>query len=180
MKSKSVVVISLLLAALLLPGIAHADVIMPGYHSVTHHLYVDNVADYDDYAFFIYPTHMSGGAALLDGTQVPGFYKFASPYLYAVPASELPADIGDVDFVPPAGALVSATAFDIITELPDSNQTTEIETHYDVSIQNGSLVLTENPGAGTRITAGPEPLVAFIVTACALGLVMVYMAGKRR
>jgi hypothetical protein len=153
---------------------------------------VDNVGDYPDYTFFIFPTSMSGGAAVMNGTSVPGYYKFASPFLYAILSSELPVDFDNDNFEPPSGALKCAEPFESVTELPDSDPTTEIETHYEVSFQDSSLVLTivseMNHSTGdvnpvyivTDTTAGHEPLFSFIISGFAVTVVLAYLVGRKR
>ena len=134
---------------LMLLGFTFADVIPLGYHSVTHHLYIDNIDEYSNYTFFIYPTSMSGGATVLDSDKIPGFYKFAMPKLYAVPVGTDLGNISSEDFEPPADALVSEE-LERTDTLPDTDTRTEIETHYNLSIEGDELILTELPGEGPQ------------------------------
>ena len=169
-----------------LAGLAHADVVLEGYHPVTHRIYIDNIDEYGEYQFFICPTFVGGGAALLDSSEVPGFYKLVSPKLYAVPKGELPANFSEEGFVPPAGALESNTELHVTDSLPDDDPRTEIETHYLISIEDGKIILTEageDPAPEEPGEEGPGPVERgpdyyLLIVGLGIGLVLGYIVGK--
>ncbi|NYZ77503.1 hypothetical protein H0O02_04290 [Candidatus Micrarchaeota archaeon] len=167
-------IIRLSFVFVLLAGFAYADVISPDEHPVTNNIYVDNIDEYPLYQFFIYPTSMGGGAAMLDSTKVPSFYKFAQPKLYAVEV-ESRLNVTAEGFVPPADALVSDTAFTVTSTLPNSDPRTSIDTHYRISIKVNRLTLAEvSPEPAEK---GPD--YAMFLAMLGVGLVIGYIAGKK-
>ncbi len=169
----------ILLTLVLFAGFAYADVIPEGEHPVTNNIYIDNIDEYPLYKFFIYPTSMSGGAAWVETTKVPGFYKFAQPKLYAVEA-ETVLDITAENFTPPETALVSDNTFGLISTLPDSDSRSEVDTHYSITpeIGKGRILLTQK-----SVTPEPQPqkeldYVLLLVT-LGIGLIVGYLAGKK-
>ena len=159
---------------ILLAGFACADIISPTEHPVTHNLYIDNIDEYGQYQFFIYPTSMSGGAYLFTSTKIPGFYKFAQPKLYAVLKSDMPANISDEGFVPPEDALVSAEVLSRTDTLPNTDFRTELETHYTVTIEGGTLFLNE-----VVTPEEPGPDYVMLLVGLGAGLIIGYVAGKK-
>jgi len=161
----------------LLAGFAYADVILPDSHPVTHKLYIDNIADYSEYQFLIYPTSMSGGAVLVTSSEVPGFYKFAQPKLYAVPRSEMPANFSGETYVPPEDALVSDVALHRTDSLPNTDLRVTLETHYTVSIAEGKLMFTEVSRSAQCMERGPDYWL--LLLGLGVGLVLGYLAGRK-
>ena len=161
----------------LLLGFAHADVMLEDHHPVTHNIYIDNIDEYSEYQFFVYPTFVGGGAALLTSSEVPGFYKLISPKLYAVPKDEMPANFSAEGFMPPWNALESDIELHRTDSLPNSDPRTEIETHYEVSIEDGVLVLTKAGEEPRPPERGPDYYL--LLVGLGLGLVLGYIAGKK-
>jgi len=168
----------MLLVALL--GFAHADVMPEGYHGVDHRIYIDNLADYGEYQFFVYPTAVGHGMAVFNSSEMPHPYKFAQAWLYAVLKTEMPANYS-AD-TPPAGAL-SGNMPGFIDQLPDSDPTKVIETHYVVSIAGGNIVLTktsELKSTGELKPTSERPLDYWLLLpGLALGIVAGYLVGKK-
>lgn len=149
---------------ILLFGFAHADVMPEGYHGVEHRIYLDNLAEYSEYTFFVYPTFVGGGVMVFNSSMVPHPYKFAQARLYAVPKAEMPDASADT-FTPPAGA-ISGSMPGFINQLPDSDPTTVIETHYVVSITGGNIVLTKTSELRSTGDVRPAPGVHSTTGSC--------------
>jgi hypothetical protein len=177
-------------------GMSSADIIMPAYHYVQHNLYLDNIEDYDEYQFFIFPNHMTEnvteGTSLMSTSKVPSFYKFASPHLYAVKKTDM-ANKTLEEYFPLA--LKRDESLSVIDSLPDTDPRTEIETHYTVEIKDSKLLLTEkqNDSIGHVIIEDeknsedviiedtPErgPDYYLLAVGLGIGLVLGYLAGKK-
>lgn len=171
----------LLLVALL--GFAHADVMPPDYHGVDHRIYIDNLADYSEYQFFVYPTFVGGGVAVFNSSEVPHPYKFAQARLYAVLKTDMPANYSADTFTPPTSA-ISGNMPGFSDQLLDSDPTTTIETHYAISVSGGEIVLTktsETRSAPERRSEPERPLDYWLLLpGIALGLAGGYLIGKKR
>jgi len=178
----------LMLVLAIMLGTVHADVIPMGEHSVSHRLFIDNIDEYEEYQFFIFPTHVtndiSEGIALMDSDEIPGSYKLADTHLYAVKKSDMEGKTPEEYF---PLALKSEQWLGRISTLPDNDPTTEIETHYEVKIENETLSLTEIE-TEKRERILPEPLpepvqeerdYLPILAAFGIGLVVGYVAGKK-
>ena len=183
----------LLVIAIMLFGTANADVIMPDYHPVDHRLYIDNVGEYEEYQFFIYPTTMTGdlpeSIAYMASVQIPYFYKFADAHLYAVKKAEMENKTPEEFLVL---ALKSKEALNIMDTLPDTDPRTEIETHYNVSIVSGELALAEVDAEEDQVgdvivedegceECSPERGLDYylLVAGLGIGLVIGYLVGKK-
>ncbi|MFH0737928.1 MAG: hypothetical protein V1827_04945 [Candidatus Micrarchaeota archaeon] len=158
-----------LFAVAILAGLSHADIIPDGTVAVSHIAYIDNMDEYPDFAFVVYPTYYGGGARLVpsDG-KVPMHYKLVSARIYAVPKIALPENL--TDYSPPFGspsvdAPVSVTYAAVGAD-------TEVETHYKIKLGVGTMELA---GADT-----PDCQTAYwlIVPGIAIGLVGGYLIGK--
>lgn len=135
----------LLVLAIMMSSIAYADVLSPDYHTVDHKLYIDNIDEYEEYQFFIYPVEMapgtiSQGMRLLDFSEIPMFYYMVSPHLYAVEKIDMENRTPEEYF---PLALKSKEPLNVTTALPNTDPTTRIETHYTVSMVGEELVLTK-------------------------------------
>jgi len=148
---------------LLLLGFSHADVILEDQHAVTHKIYINNLADYGDYAFFLVVTDNSGDMLVVqvDSSEFPDWYKFSSATLYAVKKSDLgpmKSSINDMpipynyeDLRKANASIVYGTPSRIRT-LPNNSTVTGIETHYKLKLENSTFTLEK-----VNETVGPLP-----------------------
>lgn len=168
-------------------GLAYADVIPPDYHSVDHKLYIDNVGEYGEYQFFVYPTAMGGelpeSLVYMNTSEVPGFYKFATTYLYAIKKTDMENKTPE-EFLPLT--LKSQEPLGRIDTLPNTDPRTSIETHYTVSLTANELVLTgkevgdviiDGNGDGCPPERGPDYYL--LVVGLGIGLVIGCLTGKK-
>ena len=165
-------------------GAASADVILPEEHTVEHRLYINNLDDYDEYEFFIYPTHMtknvSEGSAFFTSSEVPRAYKFALPRLYAVKKTDMENRSIEEYF---EDALKSDIGLGRISSLPNSDPRTSIETYYNISIHEGELTLLEilerDECEAQHECPEPEPDYVFPMLTLGVGLLVGYLVRKK-
>lgn len=185
--------------AIMMLSVAYADVIAPDYHFVDHRLYIDNVDEYQEYQFFIYPTEMapgtiSQGIAVLHSSEIPMFYYMASPHLYAVKKTDMENRTPEEYF---PLALKSKESFSLTNALPNTDPRTELETHYMVSMVGEELVLAEVDAEEDQVgdiivddeveeemerkECPPErgPDYYLFVAGLGIGLVVGYLVGKK-
>jgi hypothetical protein len=168
-------------------GLAYADVIPLDYHSVDHRLYIDNFDEYGEYQFFVYPTDVGGelpeSLVYMDTSEVPGFYKFAATYIYAIKKTDMENRTPE-EFLPLA--LKSQEPLGRIDTLPNTDPRTNIETHYTVSLTANELVLTrkdvgdvivDGDGDGCPPERGPDYYL--LAVGLGVGLIIGYLAGKK-
>ena len=86
MKTKFVALI--IIACLLVPVFASADVIMPGYKEIDYCFKISNIDNYSEYTFIMYinvplPTH-----EIIKQGECVDFYKLSSPRVFAIKSSD--------------------------------------------------------------------------------------------
>lgn len=74
----------LALTSILFPIMAQADVIIPDYKTVGSCVEFSNIGDYSDYVFIAYGEIMMGNYEIIEADDCFGFYKFATPHIYAI------------------------------------------------------------------------------------------------
>jgi len=182
------------LVLLLLLGFSHADVILEDQHAVTHKIYINNLADYGDYAFFLVITDPSGDALVVqvDSFEFPDWYKFSSATLYAVKKSDLgpmKSSINDMlvpynyeDLQKANASIVNGTPSRIRT-LPNDSTVTGIETHYKLKLENSTFTLekvNETVGPLPDPDNGGIPYSYLLIPIIGLAILAAYLLLKRR
>lgn len=84
---KKIIVFIFVIIILIMPYIAKADILLAGQKPLEYCAKVDNIKQYPDYTFLIYPTGMSGGYQIVEENQCLLFYKFAPAKFYAIKSS---------------------------------------------------------------------------------------------
>jgi hypothetical protein len=143
---------------LLLIPIAQADLLPPGHRSVQHILRIDNIHDYPEYVFYVYPRDLPRGRPGNSSARVDdkGEANFAGnplarrkgAFLYAIPRTlfkdpTLPPE--EEWFEKPAkGIFKSDPLVGQIRSVPVADPRKQILTRYRVAIKDG-LKLTQVP-----------------------------------
>jgi hypothetical protein len=142
--------------ALLLAPAARADLLPPQHKAVKHLLRLENIKDYPDYVFYIYPRDLprnqpgnssvrvedSGEASLSGNPLVRG----KGAFLYAIPrklfkdAKQPPQE--EWFEKPTEGIFKSEPLVNQVRSLPKSDPRTQIVTRYRIAIKDG-LKLTQ-------------------------------------
>jgi len=164
-----------LLVIALMAGLSHADVIPADQVEVHHTAYIDNLGDYDGYAFLLYPDAYGGKAVLFSSDMVPGHYKFVAAEIYAIPVSELPENLSG--YVPPEGAL-SAYAPSTTSYAPLGEKNTEVEDHYLIRIEGGKMALDKAEDKGCADDEVCAAQYWLVLPGIVVGLIGGYLIGR--
>lgn len=184
---KHALLAALLALVVLLAGArAGADAVPPGQRGVEYTLTIENLADYPDHAFFVYPTTNNGYAYRLSpGKSLNGLLAragWAGPgsSLHAIPRAELqrripqPKELPHGDrgemvqiFPPPRGALVASADITPPELVPTDSPLRRIERVYRIArltADTFELALVENTGVKKDGSRAPVPLSAASAT----------------
>lgn len=127
----------------------NADVLPPGHHSVNHAFCFEGVEKFPRYEFYLFPCGVPNGQGQpkrIEEGEPLGFYKLASPRVYAVPTGT-PFDVDSLgDNGEPGGMsdgsriAVSEKRMRRIHSVPSANPTRDIRTAFEISGVKGGMV----------------------------------------
>jgi hypothetical protein len=182
---------------------AQGDVVAPGYKFVRHDAVFENVNDFPEYVFFVWPRDISRdqpgnssvrvaatGEATLGGNPLARA-QHGGPFLFAVPKGLFGGDPSqpprDEWFENPTeGVLKSAALVPEIRSAPLWEPRDRFVTRYRIAIQDGRLDATllshEQPGDGAAPGSGRWLIaggLAVAALALAAGLILVRRRGPK-
>lgn len=154
-----------------------ADVIPPGHKAIRSTTVVRGLDAFPEWAFFLYPTTLSGTSQRLSEGSALSFYKYAGPHLYA---ARLPVpDTRDAAFFQRGDLARSKEAATVPRTVPESDPTTSVETTWRVKAIKDNVIELEVTVKTNRRSAAAEPGTAPLAALAGAAVVGLLLTRRR-
>jgi hypothetical protein len=126
-----------------------ADLLLPGQKSINSCFQIENIKDYPDYTFILYPTYVGGSFKIIKQEDCLSFYKMSSPKIYAIKTENFnsndiknsnPEDKKNNYFINNHNLIVSDLNIRLISALPKNDPREKIVDIYKIQLLNSQIL----------------------------------------